>query len=430
MTIAILMPALSPTMTEGTLAKWLVKVGDPIKSGMVIAEIETDKATMEVEAVEEGIMQEILIPAGTAGVLVNTTIATISGDDEAAPNPTPNPTPNPAPTPSATALVAPAVIAQAPLAPAPSNNNAGNRVFISPLARRIAQDKNLDISKIQGSGPKGRIIRDDVEGLQASSHAPVIAPAPSPIIAPIAQNPAKTTNAPSTNPFEPEFEIQPLSTMRKVIASRLSESKQNIPHFYLSVDVEIDALLAFRARLNTKPEATWKISVNDFVIKALAMALRKVPQANSSFDGNSVKIYKSIDIAVAVAIDGGLITPVVRGADNKGIASISDEMKNLASKAKAGKLQPQEFQGGTISISNLGMFGIKNFQAVINPPQAAILAVGAGVPSAVVKNGALAMATIMNLTLSVDHRAIDGSVGAELLKFVKIYCEDPELMFL
>ncbi len=428
MAISILMPALSPTMTEGTLAKWLVKAGDTIKSGMVIAEIETDKATMEVEAVEEGTIHEILIPAGTANVAVNTPIAIIREEGESEvkapaspPAPAPNTAPAPAPTPAPT------------MAPAKSgemaDNTHQNRVFASPLAKRLAKEKGLDLSQLKGSGPHGRIVKHDID------HAPAVSTGPAKSNAPVA-SPAPTANAPvnpptpTANPFEPAFDLVPLTTMRKVIAARLTESKQNIPHFYLSVDVEIDALMDFRARLNGKKDADYKISVNDIIIKALAMALKRVPNANASYCGNDIKIYKSIDIAVAVAIDGGLITPVVRAADSKGLASISNEMKNLAAKAKAGKLQPAEFQGGTISISNLGMFGIKNFQAVINPPQAAILAVGAGFATPIIKNGAVASATIMNLTLSVDHRAIDGAVGAELLKWVKSFLEDPETMFL
>ena len=428
MPITITMPALSPTMTEGTLANWQAKEGDSISSGDVLAEIETDKATMEVEAVDEGTLAKILIPGGTENVAVNTPIAIMleEGEDASALdgfNPGGAPavavnTPVAASTPAAegTAPAASAAPTPAPAAPTAS----GNRIFSSPLARRIAANANLDLAAIAGSGPRGRIVKADVEKAIASggTAAPASAPAAA-VPAPAAVTP----------PAAGDYVEIPLTSMRKTIARRLTEAKQTIPHFYLTVECEIDNLLAMRKELNGRSDA-YKISVNDFIIRASALALKQLPEANACWGGDKILQYKDIDIAVAVAIDGGLITPIVRNADQKGLAGISNEMKELAGKAKDGKLMPEEYQGGCFSISNLGMFGIKEFSAVINPPQAAILAIGAGTLRPVVKDGALGMATVMSVTLSCDHRVIDGAMGAGLLKHFKGYIEEPLTMML
>ncbi|WP_259779784.1 pyruvate dehydrogenase complex dihydrolipoamide acetyltransferase [Aestuariispira ectoiniformans] len=432
MPIKVLMPALSPTMTEGTLAKWHVKEGDSVESGDVIAEIETDKATMEVEAVDEGTVGKILVDEGTEGVAVNELIAVLleEGEDASAAD---SVGAGDAPKPAAPAKVEePKAAAEAPKAatpqasakPAPAPAASGDRIFASPLARRIASNEGLDLGQLTGSGPHGRIIKVDVERALSEGTGKAAAPAAAPAQAP--------TPAPMSteNPFEPEFELQTLNNMRKTIARRLTESKQNVPHFYLSVDVELDKLLAMRKELNARADGAFKLSVNDIIIKAVGIALRKVPAANASWAADGVKLYKQADVSVAVAIDGGLITPVVRDAGNKGLESISNEMKALAGKARDGKLQPEEYQGGTFSVSNLGMFGIDQFQAVINPPQACILAVGAGKEKAVVKDGALSIATVMTATLSVDHRAVDGAIGAEFLKVFKGLMEEPLSMML
>ena len=427
MPVKILMPALSPTMTEGTLAKWLVGEGDTINSGDIIAEIETDKATMEVEAVEEGKLGKILVAEGTEGVAVNNVIAllleegeddsALEGVDVSAAAPSGNggtpPAPSPEPEP---ATAAPAM---------------DGRIIASPLARRMASQAGLDLAGITGSGPNGRIVKADIEAAieSGATAAPAPAAAPSaPAMAPAAPAAAPTTA--ECLPYEPEFELESLSTMRKTIARRLTESKQQVPHFYLTVDCEIDGLLELRKTLNDKADGAYKLSVNDLVIKVAAIALRRVPKANASWTDEGVKLYKSADISVAVAIEGGLITPVVRQADNKGLETISSEMKELSKRAREGKLGPEEYQGGTFSVSNLGMYGIKDFCAVINPPQACILAVGAGEQRPVVKDGALAVATVMSCTLSVDHRAVDGAIGAEYLGAFKRLIEDPLGMLL
>ncbi|MEC7648084.1 MAG: pyruvate dehydrogenase complex dihydrolipoamide acetyltransferase [Pseudomonadota bacterium] len=427
MPVKILMPALSPTMTEGTLAKWLVGEGDAINSGDIIAEIETDKATMEVEAVEEGKLGKILVAEGTEGVAVNNVIAllleegeddsALEGVDVSAAAPSGNggtpPAPSPEPEP---ATAAPAM---------------DGRIIASPLARRMASQAGLDLAGITGSGPNGRIVKADLEAAieSGATAAPAPAAAPSaPAAAPAAPAAAPTTA--ERLPFESEFELESLSTMRKTIARRLTESKQQVPHFYLTVDCEIDGLLELRKTLNDKADGAYKLSVNDLVIKVAAIALRRVPKANASWTDEGVKLYKSADISVAVAIEGGLITPVVRQADNKGLETISSEMKELSERAREGKLGPEEYQGGTFSVSNLGMYGIKDFCAVINPPQACILAVGAGEQRPVVKDGALAVATVMSCTLSVDHRAVDGAIGAEYLGAFKRLIEDPLGMLL
>jgi pyruvate dehydrogenase E2 component (dihydrolipoamide acetyltransferase) len=437
MPVKITMPALSPTMTEGTLAKWLVGEGDNVQSGDVIAEIETDKATMEVEAVDEGVIGRILVSEGSEGVPINSVIALLLEDGEdaaamdgmdtaapSAPSSAPEPTPSaPAPTLSAPTPPAPVAAPVAPVATPQPAAASGGRVFASPLARRMASQAGLDLGAVAGSGPSGRIVKRDVEAALAApaQAAPALAAA---VASPTA--PAVTAEA---SPFEPAFELEPASTMRKVIAQRLTESKQTVPHFYLTVDCEIDAMLKIRKDLNSQSDA-YKISVNDMIIKACGVALRNVPEANASWTGDAVKLYKTADIAVAVAIEGGLITPVIRDAGGKGLETISGEMLELAAKARDGKLAPEEFQGGTFSISNLGMFGVRNFDAVINPPQGAILAVGVGEQRPVVKNGALAVATVMSVTLSVDHRAVDGAVGAQFLAAFKGLIQNPLSMLL
>jgi pyruvate dehydrogenase E2 component (dihydrolipoamide acetyltransferase) len=418
----ILMPALSPTMTEGNLARWLKQEGDRIKAGDVIAEIETDKATMEVEAVDEGILGRILVPAGTQAVKVNDVIAVLVEAGEAVPAAGAAPQATPAATPAAPA---PAPVAAAPLAAAPAPAAAsGDRVFASPLARRMAAQAGLDIGEIAGSGPNGRIVKADVDAALSRGPAPVAAAAsiaaPAPVAAPRPAAPVAIT-APHT--------AVPNSSIRKVIARRLSESKATIPHFYVSTDVEIDALLKIRADLNARSPkdgpGAYKLSVNDLVIKATAVTLRRFPNVNAMWTEDAILQLHDVDISVAVSIPDGLITPIVKSADIKGLAAISNEMKDLAARAKTGKLKPEEFQGGGFSISNMGMYGVRDFAAIINPPQAGILAVSAGEQRPVVKNGALAIATVMTLTLSVDHRVIDGALAAEFLQALKRNIEDP-----
>ena len=424
MPITITMPALSPTMTEGKLAKWLKQAGDKVAPGDVIAEIETDKATMEVEAVDEGVLDQILVQAGTEHVAVNSPIAVLRGEGEA-----PGAKPAPAAVPAPATTVSPQASRSAPAAPpaavaAPSHG--GDRVFASPLARRMAAQAGIDLAGLRGSGPHGRIVKHDVEAAIAGGKAaPKAAPAAA---ATLPGAPAPTAPIVPTAGFPP-FELVPATTMRKTIARRLTEAKQTIPHFYLSIDCEIDKLLSLRKELNASDEKL-KISVNDMIVKASAIALMRVPAANAAWTEEGMRLYKSADISVAVATDGGLITPIVRGAEGKGLAKIAAETKDLAARARAGKLKLDEFQGGTFSISNLGMYGIRAFSAVINPPQGAILAVGAGEQRPVVKAGALAIATVVTLTLSSDHRVVDGAVGAEFLKALKALIEDPMTMLL
>ncbi|RDJ20407.1 pyruvate dehydrogenase complex dihydrolipoamide acetyltransferase [Bosea caraganae] len=443
----ILMPALSPTMEKGNLAKWLKKEGDAIKSGDVIAEIETDKATMEVEAVDEGILARIVVPEGTADVAVNEIIAVIAGEGEDAKSIS---APAAAPAPKAEAPKAEAP--QAAAAPAPVSQSAvtaaaglntgghsvsGDRPFASPLARRLAKDAGLDIGKVQGSGPHGRIVERDIEAAKqggAVKAAPAAAPAPAapkPAAAPLA---AGASDEATKKLFEPgSYEEIPHDGMRKTIARRLTEAKQTIPHFYLTVDCELDALLKLRAELNAAaPEKdgkpAYKLSVNDMVIKALALALRDKPQANVSWTEGAMLRHKQVDVGVAVAIPNGLITPIIRDAGHKTLSQISNDIKDLATRAKNRKLKPEEYQGGTTAVSNLGMYGVKEFTAVINPPHSTIIAVSAGEQRAVVKNGALAIATVMSVTLSADHRAVDGALGAELMQAFKGYIEKPMAM--
>ncbi len=436
MPINVLMPALSPTMTEGTLAKWHVKEGDEIASGDVIAEIETDKATMEVEAVEEGRVGKLLVSEGTEGVPVNETIAILleegedsSAIDTAAAAPAKgNGAETPAASPAPAAAVAPA---PAPAPPAPSSN--GARVFASPLARRMAAQAGLDIAALKGSGPHGRIVKADIDAALAGGKPAAAAPAPAPAAAPTQAQAAPAASGPGARQMADllgmSYRLEPLSSMRKVIASRLSESKQTVPHFYLTVECQLDELLKVRKDLNSRSDE-YKISVNDFVIRAAALALKKVPTANASFDPEGLLYYDHADISVAVATPSGLITPIIKAAETKGLATISSEMKDLAGRAREGKLQPQEYQGGSFSVSNLGMFGVKEFAAIINPPQGCILAVGAGEQRPVIKDGAVSIATAMNCTLSVDHRVVDGAVGAEFLAAFKKLIEDPLSMLL
>lgn len=472
MALDIKMPALSPTMEEGTLAKWLVKVGDTVSSGDVMAEIETDKATMEFEAVDEGVIAEIIIPEGTEGVKVGAVIARLAVEGEAAaPAPAAPPaqapaqasaSEGPAASPTArklaeqngidlasitgtgpkgkitkedveaailkgggTPVVAPAPAPAAATVPAQAPVTSGERVIASPLAKRIAADKGIDLAQVKGTGPNGRIVREDVENFTpaaAAAAAPAaIAPAPAPSAgaAPVA--------IPSLGgDLDAPYEVQKLNNVRKVIARRLTEAKQTIPHIYLTVDIRLDALLKLRGELNKSLEADGvKLSVNDLLIKALARALQRVPKCNVSFQGDTLLQFTRQDISVAVAAPSGLITPIIRDAGRKGLAEISTEMKALANKAKDGKLQPHEFQGGTASLSNLGMFGTKQFDAVINPPQAMILAVGAGEQRPWVEDGQIVPATVMSATGSFDHRAIDGADGAQLMEALKSLVENP-----
>ncbi|MGO8116414.1 pyruvate dehydrogenase complex dihydrolipoamide acetyltransferase [Rhizobium leguminosarum] len=446
MPINITMPALSPTMEEGNLSKWLVKEGDKVKSGDVIAEIETDKATMEVEAVDEGTVAKLVVAAGTEGVKVNALIAVLAADGEdvsaaasAAGSAAPAPKTDGAAAPKAEAAPAPAPSAPAPApAAAPASvSSDGNRTFSSPLARRLAKEAGIDLSAIAGSGPHGRVVKSDIEAAVAGGGAKAAAPA-----AAASAPQASAAPAPAAAPkgaseeavlklFEPgSYELVPHDGMRKTIARRLVESKQTIPHFYVSVDCELDALLALRAQLNDaaprKDNApAYKLSVNDMVIKAMALSLRDVPDANVSWtDSNMVK-HKHADVGVAVSIPGGLITPIIRKAEEKTLSTISNEMRDLGKRAKDRKLKPEEYQGGTSSVSNMGMMGVKNFAAVVNPPHATILAVGAGEQRVVVKKGEMAIATVMSVTLSTDHRCVDGALGAELLQAFKGYIENP-----
>src|SRR5262245_10616547 len=450
MPINITMPALSPTMEEGNLAKWLVKEGDKVSPGDVIAEIETDKATMEVEAIDEGTVAKIVVPAGTEGVKVNALIAVLAGEGEdasaaASSGAGKTETPKaelakpgqakadaPKAAPPAPALQPTAAKSTAANGPAAASD--GPRIFASPLARRIAREAGVELAGIGGSGPHGRIVKADVAAAISGGSAKA---------APAAKGPAPA-HAPAAKPmsddvvlklFEPgSYELVPHDNMRKTIARRLVEAKSTIPHFYLTLDCEIDALLALRAQLNAaapvkkteKGEApVYKLSVNDMIIKAMALALRDVPDANASWTDAAMVNHKHSDVGVAVSIPGGLITPIVRRAEEKTLSAISNEMKDLAARARNRKLKPEEYQGGTTAVSNLGMFGIKDFSAVINPPHATILAVGAGEERAVVKKGAIVVANTMSVTLSTDHRAVDGALGAELLAAFKRYIENP-----
>ena len=427
MPVNVLMPALSPTMEKGKLAKWLKKEGDAVKSGDVLAEIETDKATMEVEAVDEGTVGKLLVPAGTEDVLVNTPIAVILGEGEKmgdAPAAT-------APKAAAPAIVAPAAaatpaaVASVPAAPARIE---GARVFASPLARRVARQKGIDIAALLGSGPHGRIVLKDVETAKPGA-APAAAKSAGPTFA------APPSDEQVLKLFaEGSYELVPHDSMRKVIARRLTESKQTIPHFYVSVDVTLDHLLELRERLNLQApkdkegKPLWKISVNDFIIKAMAMALIKVPDANVSWTENAMVKHKHADIGIAVSIPGGLITPIVRSAELKGLAQISTEMKDYAARARNRKLKPEEYTGGSAAISNMGMMNVKSFAAIVNPPHASILAIGTGERRPVVRGNDIVIEQQMTITLSTDHRCIDGALGAEFIGAIKAYLEEPGLM--
>ncbi|MEN5298996.1 pyruvate dehydrogenase complex dihydrolipoamide acetyltransferase [Brucella sp. TWI559] len=439
MPIKITMPALSPTMEEGNLSKWLVKEGDKVTSGDVIAEIETDKATMEVEAVDEGTVAKLVVPAGTQGVKVNALIAILAEDGEdvaeaakggdSAPAPkaeTPKEEPKKEAAPAAASAPAKA---DAPAA-APVENK-GERVFASPLARRIAKDAGVDVAAVKGTGPHGRVVQRDVEAAIKSGGTKVASVAP--------QGAASAPKPQSDDAIlklfeEGTYEIVPHDGMRKTIARRLVESKQTVPHFYLTIDCELDALLALRSQINSaaplikteKGEVpAYKLSVNDLVIKAVALALRDIPEANVSWTEGGMIKHKRADVGVAVSIPGGLITPIVRQSESKTLSAISNEMKDLAKRARDRKLKPDEYQGGSTSVSNLGMFGVKDFAAIINPPHATIFAIGAGEQRAVVKNGEIKVATVMSVTLSTDHRAVDGALAAELAQAFKRHIENP-----
>ena len=433
MPIEILMPALSPTMEEGTLAKWLVKEGDTVSSGDIIAEIETDKATMEFEAVDEGTIGKLLIAEGSEGVKVNALIAVLLEDGEEASDAVPSSASadDAGDKAAATAVSAepatPTAERSAPPAPAAPAASDGTRIFASPLARRIAADQGLELSALQGSGPHGRIVKADV--LAAGDAPAKPAPTAGPAVSAATPAPAPSVSADAIAKIytNREFTEIPLDGMRKTIAARLTEAKQTIPHFYLRRDIKIDNLLSFRGQLNKQLEARGvKLSVNDFIIKACALALQTVPAANAVWAGDRVLQLTPSDVAVAVAIEGGLFTPVLKDAEQKSLSTLSTEMKDLATRARSKKLAPHEYQGGSFAISNLGMFGIDNFDAVINPPHGAILAVGAGVKKPVIdEDGQVSVATVMSVTLSVDHRVIDGALGAELLQAIVDNLENP-----
>ena len=441
MPIEILMPALSPTMEEGALTKWLVKEGDIINSGDVLAEIETDKATMEIEAVEEGTLVSILVPEGSNGVKVNAPIAVLLEDGEDA-SAMDGYTPGKAPVDSLVTPIAAAdnvVPDTAPVADSivqPDKNNSGERIKASPLAKRLAKERGLDLAQIKGSGPKGRIVKADIEGAGAQAKmAPQIS---------VPQTPVSTETGSEIGMLRGggadyleklgipvgSYTLEPLDGMRRVIAKRLTESARDVPHFPLNVECEIDALLAMRKELNDQAPEGVKISVNDMLIRASALALKQVPEANASYTPDGIAYHNHADVAVAVAIDGGLITPIIREAENKGLSIISVEMKDLALRARDRKLKPQEFQGGTFSLSNLGMMGIKSFSSILNQPQGMILSIGAGAPGPIVRDGKLEVATLMNVTLTCDHRVVDGAIGARWLQVFKRLVEKPVTMML
>jgi len=427
----ILMPALSPTMTEGNLTRWLKKEGDAVKAGQVLAEIETDKATMEVEAVDEGKLLKILIPGGSQGIAVNTPIALLAEEGEEGLSPDAamaalskkdgGPASKTATAQEKTSTPEPkvndAAAAQTAQAPAAQTHGSGDRVMASPLAKRLAEQKGIDLKSVKGSGPNGRIVKSDLENAKTGSKAPAAGGVPR------SAPPQGVDARDYADKLGMAYDAQPNSSVRKVIARRLTESKQLVPHFYLTIDCQIDELLALRKNMNEA--AGTKISVNDFIIRAVAVALKKVPAANASWTDDAILQYKEVDVSVAVATPNGLITPIIKKADTKGLGKISTEMKDLAARARDNKLRPEEFQGGGFSVSNLGMFGIKEFAAIINPPQSCILAIGAGEQRAVVKDGQLAVATVMSCTLSIDHRAVDGAVGAEFLQVLKPLIEKP-----
>jgi pyruvate dehydrogenase E2 component (dihydrolipoamide acetyltransferase) len=440
MSIDVLMPALSPTMEEGTLAKWHVKKGDQVKSGDVIAEIETDKATMEVEAVDEGTVEDVLVPEGTEGVKVNTPIARLSGDAVGgSPPPAPAPAAKAEPEPKAEAPKAeapkPAPVAAPQPAPAPAPAAAakaadGGRVFASPLARRIAEQKGIDLASVQGSGPHGRIVKADVEGAKpgqpASPQAAAQAKGPTPAQAPAA--PRQVQSLEQQGIPAGSYDLIPLDGMRKTVARRMTDSFRDVPHFPLTIDLEIDGLLAARSKINGLLANEGRVSVNDMVIKAAAVALKRVPEANASYTPEGIAMHHHADISMAVAVPGGLITPIIFAAETKGLAQIAAEAKDLAERARTKKLKPDEYLGGTFSVSNLGMFGIKSFASIINEPQGAIMSVGVGEKRPVVRGDQLAIATVMSVTLTCDHRVVDGATGAKFLAAFKALIEDPITM--
>nr|WP_321444499.1 pyruvate dehydrogenase complex dihydrolipoamide acetyltransferase [uncultured Cohaesibacter sp.] len=454
MPVTITMPALSPTMESGNLAKWLVKEGDEVSSGDVIAEIETDKATMEVEAVDEGVVGKILVDAGTADVAVNAPIAILleEGEDASAMDDMAEaPAPAPAPAKDEAESEVDADAASGDAAPAAeasagpvATGSDGNRIFSSPLARRLAKINDLDLAKIEGTGPRCRIVKRDIDAALEAGTAGASASAPAAEAksdkAAAAPAPAKAApSGPSDDAIkalyeEGTYEEVPHSGMRKVVASRLTEAKQTVPHFYLEMDVELDALLALRGQINGEApldadgKPMFKLSVNDFIIKGMALALQKVPMANATWTETSRLLHKHSDVGVAVAIEDGLFTPVIRKAEQKALSVISNEMKDMAARARNKKLMPEEYQGGTTAVSNLGMFGVKNFSAVINPPHGTIIAIGAGEKRPVIKDGAVAVANVMSVTLSCDHRVVDGALGAQLLAAFKAYMEKPMSM--
>jgi len=437
MPIEILMPALSPTMEEGTLSKWLVAEGDIVSSGDVMAEIETDKATMEVEAVEEGKIAKILVASGTDGVKVNAPIAILLEDDEDE-SALDGYTPGGAAAPIAEAVQETSAPAAAQPQTKPSTaqpTNSEDRIKASPLAKRLAKEAGIELSDVSGSGPNGRIVKSDIESYSPSAKAAPQAAAqtatPQPTSTEVGAVRSGGADYLAKMGIEAgTYDLEPLTGMRKVVARRLSESNNNVPDFPLTVDCEIDALLSMRKELNSQAPEGVKVSVNDMLIRASALALKHVPAANASFTPDGIAYHKNADVAVAVALDGGLITPIVRQAENKGLSTISVEMKDLAGRAREMKLKPQEYQGGTFSISNLGMMGIKSFGSIINEPHGMILSVGAGGPRPVVKDGELAIATVMTVTLTCDHRVVDGALGAEWLGVFKRYVESPITMML
>ena len=423
----VLMPALSPTMEEGTLAKWHVKVGDTVKSGDVIAEIETDKATMEVEAVDEGVVQEILVSEGSEGVKVNTPIARLAGDGEVA---APQVSPAKAEPAKAAPAKAEAVPETAPEpakaelkpAPAPAKAADGGRIFASPLARRLAEQKGIDLSAVTGSGPHGRIVKADIDKAQPGQARPAA-------VAPAAAPPRQAQSLEQMGIAPGSYDLIPLDGMRKTVARRMTDSFRDVPHFPLTIDLEIDGLLAARTRINALLEKEGvKVSVNDIVMKAAAVALKRVPEANASYTPEGIAMHHHADIAMAVAVPGGLITPIIRAAETKGLAQIATEAKDLAERARNKKLKPEEFQGGTFSVSNLGMFGIKTFASILNEPQGCILSVGAGEKRPVVRGDKLEIATVMSVTLTCDHRVVDGATGARWLQAFKALIEEPLTM--
>ena len=441
MPVTILMPALSPTMEKGKLAKWFKKEGDKVKSGDVLAEIETDKATMEIEAIDEGTLGKIIVAEGTEDVLVNAPIAVILGEDEKLSDVSAQPSPgakvpvSPVKGETQSEAQSPTTNQVSPLAGetvARSATGEGSRLFATPLARRLAAQKNINLQSVSGSGPYGRIVAKDIETAQAAPQSTADARGAASQGAVMAASPSETLVLKLFE--EGSYDLVPHDGMRKTIARRLTESKQTVPHFYVTVDISLENLLSLRERLNLQApkdkdgKPAWKVSVNDFVIKAMAMALIKVPDANVSWTENNMVKHHHADVGVAVSIPGGLITPIVRKAETKGLAQISIEMKDYAARAKARKLNPSEYTGGSTSVSNMGMMGVKNFQAIINPPQATILAVGAGERRAVVKGNEIVIEQLMSVTLSTDHRAVDGALGAEFLGAIKMYLEEPGLM--